>query len=238
MSELRLSADGLYYWDGRQWVSTLSPDGRYRWTGAAWAPLAAVAPPHYQYYPAQKITRTPTRWTAPMQAVVAGLFVVYALYTLSTPFWGSGLLTQAFNQSLQRQQQLNPAVSPPPAEMISSMTTMMSGILWMSVIFTVAISAVAVAGALRRWTWAFWAILVLFGIVTVFLPFNVGSAAMGASAANLYGLPVWTVWLSIAFELVTAAVFAWMLVTLIRIGPWATTRTAEAPAAPAQAPAS
>ena len=34
-----LSWDGMHYWDGRAWVSTLSPDGRYRWDGRSWMPV-------------------------------------------------------------------------------------------------------------------------------------------------------------------------------------------------------
>ena len=34
----QLSPDGMYYWDGQRWVSTLSPDGRSRWNGTAWVP--------------------------------------------------------------------------------------------------------------------------------------------------------------------------------------------------------
>ena len=34
---LRMSPDGMYYWDGQAWVSTLSHDGRSRWNGQAWS---------------------------------------------------------------------------------------------------------------------------------------------------------------------------------------------------------
>jgi hypothetical protein len=33
------SADGHYWWDGRQWVPAVSPDGRFRWNGYAWLPV-------------------------------------------------------------------------------------------------------------------------------------------------------------------------------------------------------
>jgi hypothetical protein len=206
--------------------------------GSAWVPIAAMAAPQYPYYQPPKTTRTPSPWTAPMQALVAGLFVLYALYTLSTPFFMSGAFTQAFNQSIQRQQQLNPAVSPPPPEVISSMATLMSEMVWVSVIFIVAVCAVAVVAALKRWTWAFWAILVLFGLVSLFLPFNVASAVVGASSVTRYGLPAWTVWLSITFGLASAAAFVWMLIALFRYGPWATTKATELQVPAPQAPVS
>jgi hypothetical protein len=33
-----LSQDGMWWWNGQQWVPALSPDGAYRWDGAAWVP--------------------------------------------------------------------------------------------------------------------------------------------------------------------------------------------------------
>src|SRR5216683_2443487 len=42
MADMRLSDDGLYYWDGSRWISTLSPDGRWRWNGSGWVPADAM----------------------------------------------------------------------------------------------------------------------------------------------------------------------------------------------------
>jgi hypothetical protein len=236
MGDLKLSEDGLYYWDGRQWISTLSPDGRSRWTGNAWVPVAPMAAPAYAYYQQPATVRVPTPWTKPMQYAVAAWYLLAALYGLSLPFWMSGVMTQAFNQSFQRQAQLNPNVSPPPQEFVSSMSSMMSGILWASAIIAVAVCAVLVVGALRRWTWIFWVVLVLLGLGTLALPFNLISAVAGSSyAASLYGLPAWTTWLSVAIGIPNAALFVWMLVGLIRYGAWATTKATAAGTVPAPA---
>jgi hypothetical protein len=240
VADLKLSEDGFYYWDGRQWISTLSPDGRLRWNGYAWVPVASMAPmaaPAYPHYQQPATVRVPTPWTRPMQLTVAAWYALSGLYAVSLPFWMSGVVTQAFNQSFQRQAQLNPNVTPPPPELVSSMASMMSGILWVSVIIGVAICSVLVIGALMRWTWSFWVVLVLLGLGTLALPFNLISALAGSAyTANLYGLPAWTIWLSIAIGIPTAALFVWMLVALIRYGPWATTKT-TASAATAPAPA-
>ena len=40
-----LSPDGLWWWDGTRWQTTVSPDGRWRWTGAQWVPHVAPARP-------------------------------------------------------------------------------------------------------------------------------------------------------------------------------------------------
>jgi hypothetical protein len=227
--DLKLSEDGLYYWDGRQWISTLSPDGRARWNGNTWVPMASMAPmapPIYPHHQQPAPGRFPTPWTKPMQYSVAAWYALAALYAVSLPFWMSGVMTQAFNQSLQRSAQANPNVSPPPQEVINSMATMMSGILWVAAIIALAVCAVLAIGALMRWTWIFWVVLVLLGLGTLALPFNLISAVSGSVyTANLYGLPAWTVWLSVAIGIPNAALFVWMLVGLIRYGPWATTKT-------------
>ena len=240
MAELRLSEDGFYYWDGRQWISTLSPDGRSRWNGYAWVPVTPMAPmaaPVYPHYQQPASVRVPTPWTKPMQYAVAAWYALSGLYAVSLPFWMSGVMTQAFNQSFQRQSQLNPNVSPPSPEFVSSMASMMSGILWASAIIAVVVCAVLAVGAVLRWTWIFWVVLVLLGLGTLALPFNLISAVAGSTyAANLYGLPSWTTWLSVAIGIPNAALFVWMLVALIRYGPWATTKSGPwAASAPAPA---
>jgi hypothetical protein len=237
VGDLKLSEDGFYYWDGRQWISTLSPDGRWRWNGYSWVPVAPMASPVYPNYQQPATVRVPTPWTKPMQYAVAAWYALAGVYALSLPFWMSGVMTQAFNQSLQRQVQINPNVSPPPPELVSSMASMMSGILWASAIFAIAVCAVLVIGALMRWRWIFWVVLVLLGLGTLALPLNlIGALAGSTYAANLYGLPAWTSWLSVAIGIPNVALFVWMLVALIRYGAWATTRTTSlAAAAPAPA---
>lgn len=240
MAEPRLSEDGFYYWDGRQWISALSPDGRSRWNGYAWVPAAPMAPmagPVYPHYQQPATVRVPTPWTKPMQYTVAAWYALSGLYAMSLPFWMSGVMTQAFNQSFQRQSQLNPNVSPPPPEFVSSMASMMSGVLLAAAVFGVAICAFIVIGALMRWTWMFWAVLILLGLGALGLPINLFSALAGSTNPGSFGLPSWTYWLSVAVGVPGAALFIWMVVALVRYGPWATTKT-TASAGTSPAPAS
>lgn len=37
------SPDGLWWWDGAQWRSTVSPDGLWRWDGRSWVPHRIAA---------------------------------------------------------------------------------------------------------------------------------------------------------------------------------------------------
>ena len=218
----RLSPDGMYFWDGRQWVSTLSPDGRSRWNGTAWAPTAHVYGPSPQQANGRTL-REATSWTRPLQLAVAGWYALEGVYALTLPFWMGGPMAQAMNQSFQRQQQLYPTVSPPPADFTNLMTSMVGGILWVGAVFGLAIAIVAVIGALKRWTWIYYAVLVLLGLGAISLPVDVVDALGGSaiSAASGFSLPAWTYWLGLLFAIPSTALFIWMLVALVKRGPWA-----------------
>src|SRR5579864_8902312 len=84
---MKMSPDGMYYWDGQQWLSTLSLDGRFRWNGEAWVPTGQASAPTPQQQPA---SRQPTSWTRPLQRTVAAWYGLSGLYALSLPFWMSG----------------------------------------------------------------------------------------------------------------------------------------------------
>ena len=228
---MRLSPDGMYYWDGQQWLSTLSHDGRSRWNGSAWVPSGQTGPAA-GYQPAPGLARQPTSWTRPLQVAVAVWYGLQAIYSVTIPFWMSGPMSQAITQSIQRQQQLQPTVSPPPAEFVDSMNSMMSAVmtsaLWIGAVIGVAISVVVVIGAMKRWTWVYYVVLVLLGLSAVSLPVNAVSVFTGPAMASASGfsLPLWTYWLGFLLSVPAAALFVWMLVALIKRGPWAMTRVA------------
>ena len=85
--------------------------------------------------------------------------------------------------------------------------------------------AVAIIGALRRWTWVFYAVLVLLGLSTVSFPFSLISA-FTTSAMSPLKLPVGVTAASVAFGIPAVALFVWMAVAAFRRGPWAMTRVA------------
>jgi hypothetical protein len=220
----------MFYWDGQQWVSTLSPDGRSRWNGTTWVPTGhAYGPPTYQA--AGRALREPTSWTRPLQLAVAGWYVLEGLYALSLPFWMGGPMSQAMNQSIQRQQQLYPTVSPPPVEFTNVMTSMVGGILWVSALFGLVIAVVVVVGALQRWTWMYYVVLVLLGFGALSLPVDVVDAMGGSavSAASGFSLPAWTYWLGLVSAIPSTALFIWMLVALVKRGPWAMRKVSPQP---------
>jgi hypothetical protein len=81
-------------------------------------------------------------------------------------------------------------------------------------------------GAFKSWTWMYYVVLVLLGFSTISLPLNIINIFVGPSmaAAQGFSLPSWTYWISVVLSIPAAALFVWMLIALIKRGPWAMTR--------------
>jgi hypothetical protein len=230
-SEFRLSADGLYYWDGRTWHSALSADGRLRWDGTRWVAVAQPAPPAPVFRPPPaavsqpKAQRVPTSWTRPLQLSVAAVFGLWGIYSLSIPIWLAGPMEAYMRQVAQRQAEQAPQLYPDPTQYANTMSSIASVALWMGAVIGVAIAAVVIAGALRRWTWIYYVVLVLLGLQVLGLPYQVASAA-GLVTLSTMAMPAAVSWIGIVAGLLAAGLGGWMLVALLTRGPWATRRPA------------
>jgi hypothetical protein len=217
----------MYYWDGRTWVSTLAYDGRSRWNGTAWVPVTGQPLAYSPYH--GKSPRQPTSWTRPMQLAVAGWYAISALYTLTLPLWMGGLMTTVMNQSFQRQQELSPTATPPPPELIQTMTTFLTGVVWVSALLGAVICGVVIAGALKRWTWTFYVVLVLLGLSALSGPLNLINifAAPAYSSAVGYSFPTAFYVVGLIAWVPSTALFVWMLIAVIKRGPWAMARAPQ-----------
>ena len=214
----QLSPDGMYYWDGQRWQSTLSPDGRYHWNGAVWEPIPG---PVYAALP----TRQPTSWTRPLQLMVAGWYAISALNSALLPFWMGNQVTQILNATIQRQQQQNPYTTPLPTTFFDTMNSVMTGVLWVTAIFSIAIALLVIVRALQRWAWLYYVVLVFLGLGAVAGPLNLVNLATSYSAYG-YTPPSWLVALGGVSWLISTALFVVMLIALIKRGPWGMTRPA------------
>ena len=165
----------------------------------------------------------PTGWTKPLQYSVVAWYVIYAIWAVAGPFLLAGPLADYVNQVIQQQAALNPDTPPPPADVLSTINSIITVALGVGAAIGVAISAVAIIGALRRWTWVFYAVLVLLGLQTVSFPFTLISA-FTSSAISPMKLPVAMTAVSVALAIPAVALFAWMAVAAFRRGPWAMTR--------------
>lgn len=217
----------MYYWDGQAWRSTLSPDGRFRWDGAAWTPVSSLVATPYAFPQPQ---REPTSWTKPLQYGVIGWYVWSILFSLSRPFWEGPSISNVLQQSFQRQQQINPEVSPPPAELINAMSNSMTVGVWFAVVIYSAVFVVIIVGAWQRWVWMYYVVLVLLGLTGMLLPVQIVDAfiapSVGAAMGVNLSVPSWLYPLVIGTGLLGAALFVWMLTALIKRGPWAMRRPA------------
>lgn len=226
----RLSADGLYYWDGKQWVTTLSPDGRSRWDGSRWVPVQQLIAPPPVYrpipmpYSAPRPPRVPTSWTKPLQYTVAAAFAVYGLYTLSVPLWLGSAMNDYARQTALRQAQQAPDLYPNPDQYANTMVGVVEFAVWIGVIIAVAIAAVVVVGALKRWTWMFYVVLALLALAVIGLPFSIANAAGITPQFGQLQPPAVTNWVSIAVGVAAIGLGAWILIALITRGPWAMRR--------------
>ena len=228
MSEQRLSADGLYYWNGKEWVTTISPDGRSRWDGTRWIPLPAAAPaPMYAPMPVavpRRPPRAPTSWTRPMQYAIAAVFAIYALYTLSTPLWLGGSMDAYARHIAIQQAEQAPQLYPDPNQYADMMVSVIKAGFVASAIIALAVAVVVIIGAFRRWVWLFYVVLALFGFSALGLPFQVANVAGQLPHNSDLALPAAASWASIGFGVAAIALGAWMLIALITRGPWAMRR--------------
>ena len=204
-------------------MTTLSHDGRSRWNGTAWIPIGTA--PQVAQFPPHRQARVATGWTKPLQYSVAAWYALQGIYALSLPFVMAGPMADYVNEVVRRNAELNPNVEPPPADFLAIMTTAVTWGLAIGAAVGVALTVVVVIGALKRWTWIFYAVLILLGLSTVSFPFTLISA-FSTSAINPVKLPVVLTATSVAFGFPAVALFPWMLVAAIRRGPWGMSRAA------------
>jgi hypothetical protein len=212
--DLKLSADGLFYWDGLKWVSTLSPDGRSKWNGTSWVVLPSM-PATVQRGPTAP-PRVATSWTKPLQYMVA---IWYSLAVLSRLVDAGLVLTRRQMAMDAVNRQMAASGQPPPID-ASYMVDMSLGIDIVLFLGIAALNGVILIGAIKRWTWAFWAALALnaFGLFAL-LPYLANFAQPGYVAS-------WLTFLHIATNLVAIAVAVVLLIAVVTRGVWAAPRVA------------
>ena len=203
-------------------MPTLSPDGKWRWNGTEWVPLVAGT----TRPPGLLSERVPTSWTKPMRYLVATFFGAQALFVGSLPFWYIRTMTLWADAMNRQNQQLNPGDPTPPPDLMANIDAQMTVALYVMVVVLAAISLAALIGALSRWMAAFYVILGLLCLETLYLVFGVvgtlvESLATSALIGQSLGPPAWMIWTEAGFGIPAAALFVWMLIATVRRGPWA-----------------
>jgi hypothetical protein len=180
-----------------QSVGQISADGQFRWDGQQWAPLAA----NY---------RQPTPWTRPMQLAAAGLLAVSALVGVITTlvFYNHDAVVRALHEQ---------GTAIPAGTTEDTVVNITIGFAIGLAICIGIVELVGAVGSYLGWRWVFWAVLVIFGLTAIGALLGLVSLArVNASPLGAGGLII-----SELLDLAGAAMFVWMIVGLIKYGPWA-----------------
>lgn len=144
----QLSPDGLWWWNGSQWVSALSPDGRWRWNGTQWLLNEHRPVPIERSY-----VLAPSMETKPLQAAVVAFLVISALLNVWVMSTGEGTMLRNLpsfqSDSAAGQASLNGIVN------VSIVAGITVSILW---------NALLAVGAWLRWRWVYYVFMV-FGLL-------------------------------------------------------------------------
>src|SRR5438445_9537335 len=133
----------------------VSADGQFRWDGQQWVPIP-------------RGSREPTPWTRPMQLAAAALLTVEALITVAS-------VAIFYNQAAVRKT-LEAGGSQIPQG------TTEDQIITFTIIGAIAFAAFlglielfGALGAVLRWRWTFWYVLVLVGLGSLSAPLGLAS---------------------------------------------------------------
>ncbi len=181
-------------------VGQVSADGQFRWDGQQWVPIPRGA-------------REPTPWTRPMQQAAAALLTVEALVTVGTYaiFYNHDAVKKVLDaqgtqipQGMSEDQLINITVA---------------GAIGFAV-FVALIELFGAIGAALRWRWIFWYVLVLMALGSLGAIFGLAGLFRPSSSE----LPIAATVLQELLAIAAVAMFVWMLIGLIRYGPWAMKR--------------
>jgi hypothetical protein len=181
-------------------VGQVSADGQFRWDGQQWVPIP-------------RGEREPTPWTRPMQLAVAAFFVLETLLSVVT----SALFIN--HDSMLRVLQAQ-GTSIPPGTDVNTIVNVSLVFAWIVVAVIGVLDLVAALGSFLGWRWMFWVALVLNGLAAIGAATNLRTFANPNSSP----VPTWGVAIGEVFSLVSLGLFIWMLIAVIRFGPWAMKR--------------
>jgi hypothetical protein len=181
-------------------VGQVSADGQFRWDGIQWVPIP-------------RGVREPTSWTRPLQMAAAALFVAEALFSVIVSL--IYVNAETMRRVLEAQGTSIPQGT--DVETVINITVVTT----LAVVVVIALcEIVAAIGSYLGWRWMFWVALVLFGLGSIGAATNIGSLIKPESSP----IPVWGLALNEIFSLASLALFVWMLVAVVKFGPWAMKR--------------
>jgi hypothetical protein len=181
-------------------VGQVSADGEFRWDGLQWVPIP-------------RGTREPTPWTRPMQLAAAALLAVEAIFSVAT--------TVIFTNHDAVKKALAAQGTQVPQGMTQD--TYINFVVASAIVFVVFFALLELVGAVGSylgWRWIFWAVLVLMAVGGINAIFTLFSIVRPGTSGGPVGVSI----VQEVLTLAAAAMFVWMLIGVIRYGPWALKR--------------
>ncbi len=182
---------------GLQAAGQISADGQFRWDGQKWVPLASGF-------------RQPTPWTRPMQLAAAGLCVVIAVVGVAFT------LIFITHDSMLNAIKAQGTTIPAGTTVDTVVNFAIAGAIGFVIFFAV-LELVGAVGSYLGWRWMFWAVFVLFAFDGLGALTNLGVVLQPARSP----LPIVPLLTNELLSIAGLAMFVWMLIGLIKFGPWA-----------------
>lgn len=148
-----------------------------------------------------------------MQLAASGVFAVYAVYSVASAF--IFINHDAMVRVLKAQN-----TNIPRGMTYDTMADAALGFTIGVIVFFAVLYLVGAVGSFFGWRWMFWAALILFGLGSIGAVTNLGYFAKPDTSP----LPIAAVAFSELVSLAALAMFIWMLVGVIKFGPWAMKR--------------
>jgi hypothetical protein len=175
----------------------VSADGQFRWDGQQWVPIPLG-------------TREPTPWTRPMQLAAAGLFAFEAVYSVvvAIVFINRDTMLKAIKAQ---------GTQIPSGTSVDTILNIAIGTTIAVVVFFAICELVAAAGSYLGWRWMFWAALILFALGGLGALTNLPTLFKPDTSP----IPLPAVLVSELASILSLGMFIWMLLGVIKFGPWA-----------------
>ena len=142
-------------------------------------------------------------WTPAIRFSIIAWYAFGVVWSLAGPFWLAGTLANVLLSTRF-------GLGPPSASEVASATQAATITLWVWAAITVPIGVIAIIGALRRWFWAYIAVIVFLSAWVLVL----GLELISIPTWGTGGQPVWSNVLLLAFALVSTALATWMVIAV------------------------
>jgi len=160
--------------------------------------------------PIGKSERERTSWTRPMQLAVGVLFIAQAIFGIV--FNALFLTHENVLRAIQAQGTTIPAGTD-----INTVVDFGIASAWVIAIVIAIIALVVAVGSYLGWRWMFWVAFVVLALDAIGAATNLGAVSRPSTSP----LPQWAVSIDEVLSLAALGLFIWMLVGLIKFGPWA-----------------